>query len=190
LREKNLKFLPNKVFRFIQQTLFTVMKKIHPELSQLRFFYGIQSAMAIALPLLIGLLMGNLKLIILPALAAFFINLFLGSLSVSYRDKLLGMAIATLGCAGVMSLGTVSGQIPWLLVIFTFPLLPALQLYQCAGKYSYSHRTGSGSVLVYLYSPTRQSGSGHERFWLLLLAGIWGNGSTLGNMAQRSLQAS
>lgn len=82
---------------------FTVMKKIHPELSQLRFFYGIQSAVAtrslcetaIALPLLIGLFMGNLKLIILPALAAFFINLFLGSLSVSYRDKLLGMAIAT-----------------------------------------------------------------------------------------------
>jgi hypothetical protein len=83
------------------------MKKIHPELSQLRFFYGIQSAVAIALPLLIGLLIGNLKLIILPALAAFLINLFLGSLSVSYRDKLLGVAIATLGCAGVMSLGTV-----------------------------------------------------------------------------------
>ncbi|MFM6482024.1 MAG: hypothetical protein ACKPIF_22415, partial [Microcystis panniformis] len=67
------------------------MKKIHPELSQLRFFYGIQSAIAtrslretaIALPLLIGLLMGNLKPFILPALAAFLINLFLGSLSVS-----------------------------------------------------------------------------------------------------------
>jgi hypothetical protein len=99
------------------------MKKIHPELSKLRFFYGIQSAIAIALPLLIGLLMGNLKPFILPALAAFLINLFLGSLSVSYRDKLLGVAIATLGCAGVMSLGTVSGQMPWLLVIFTFPLL-------------------------------------------------------------------
>ena len=78
----------------------TLAIAIRPELSKLRFVYGIQSAIAIALPLLIGLFMGNPKLSILPALAAFFINLFLGSLSVSCRDKLLGIAIATLGCAG------------------------------------------------------------------------------------------
>jgi len=149
------------------------MKKIHPELSQLRFFYGIQSAVAIALPLLIGLLMGNLKLIILPALAAFFINLFLGSLSVSYRDKLLGMAIATLGCAGVMSLGTVSGQMPWLLVIFTFPLLLLFNFISVLG----STATAIGQVVaVFWFISTHLPGNldlALERFWLLLLAGIW-----------------
>lgn len=149
------------------------MKKIHPELSQLRFFYGIQSAIAIALPLLIGLLMGNLKLIILPALAAFFINLFLGSLSVSYRDKLLGMAIATLGCAGVMSLGTVSGQMPWLLVIFTFPLLLLFNFIGVLG----STATAIGQVVaVFWFISTHLPGNldlALERFWLLLLAGIW-----------------
>ena len=71
-----------------------------------------------------------------------------------------------------------------------FSLVAALQLYQCAGKYSYSHRTGSGIVLVYLYSPTRQSGSGPRKILVTLIGRYLGNGSTLGNMAQRSLQAS
>ncbi len=144
------------------------------DLSNLRLTQGILGGIAFALPLLVGQITGYLSLSILPSLAAFFIYLFLGSIASSYRDKFMSIVIATLGCAVAMGLGSMSTNIPWLFIFLTFLLVWSITLLSIYGNIVTA--IGQPIIIFWLISNHFPSNLeiAAERFWLILLSGMWG----------------
>jgi|GEM_PF-4055777 len=144
------------------------------DLSHLRLTQGILGGIAFALPLFVGQITGHLILSILPSLAAFFIYLFLGSIASSYRDKFLSIMIATLGCAVAMGLGSMSSNITWLFIFLTFLVVWSITLLSIYGNIVTA--IGQPIIIFWLIS-NHFAGNlemATERFWLILLSGIWG----------------
>lgn len=145
-----------------------------PKLSDLTIANGIRSAIAFAVPLLIGQQIGHLEWSILPALAGFFITLIPGSVSGSYQDKFWAMAIATLGSASVIAIGILSNQISWLVVLLTFIVIFITTFAGVCGNGA----TASGAVIGIFWLISTHLSSNLElaiqQFCLILLAGAWG----------------
>jgi hypothetical protein len=77
------------------RTLFQPVAFSHPSV-----FLGLHVGLAVALPLFVGWWTDRVSMSVLPALAAFFITVLVGSVPGSFRDK--AGAGATVACAGVL----------------------------------------------------------------------------------------
>ncbi len=144
------------------------------DLNRLNLIQGIFGGIAFAIPLLVGQITGHLTLSIIPSLAAFFIFLFLGGIACSYRDKFLSIAIATVGCSVAMGLGSLSSNITWLFTILTFLVVWSITLLGIYGPILTA--IGQPILIFWLISNHFPVGIeiARERFFLILLSGIWG----------------
>ncbi|ACK71450.1 protein of unknown function DUF893 YccS/YhfK [Gloeothece citriformis PCC 7424] len=152
----------------IVQIIFSPQKFSHVAIA-----HGIQTATAIAPPIIIGHLTGHYEDSIIPAIAAFLITIIAGGVKGVHQDKIFSMIIATVGSALVVALGTITGHFSALVILLTFAIIFLCTYIDIYGA------VASASVLpiaiFWLIStnfPNTLDVAG-ERFILLLLAGGW-----------------